>query len=65
MFKEIAACGSPVFLNNVSGRITSILMNISLMTLGAEVWGDGGGTTAVAVYAVLKYCSGKQENRRR
>ena len=34
MFKEIAACGSPVFLNNVSGRITSILMNISLMTLG-------------------------------
>jgi Na+-driven multidrug efflux pump len=32
MFKEIAACGSPVFLNNVAGRITSILMNISLMT---------------------------------
>ena len=57
MFKEITACGSPVFLNNVSGRITSILMNISLMTLGVKAWGDGGGTTAVAVYAVLMYSS--------
>jgi len=57
MFKEIAACGSPVFLNNVSGRITSILMNISLMTLGVKAWGENGGTTAVAVYAVLMYSS--------
>lgn len=57
MIKEIAACGSPVFLNNVSGRITSILMNISLMTLGVVTLGDGGGQTAVAVYAVLMYAS--------
>lgn len=57
MFKQIAACGSPVFLNNVSGRVTSILMNISLMTLGAKIWGADGGTTAVAVYAVLMYSS--------
>jgi len=57
MFREIAACGSPVFLNNVSGRVTSVLMNISLMTVGAQVWGEGGGTTAVAVYAVLMYAS--------
>lgn len=57
MFREIAACGSPVFLNNVSGRVTSILMNISLMTLGTEAWGEGGGTTAVAIYAVLMYAS--------
>lgn len=57
MFKQIFACGSPVFLNNISGRVTSILMNISLMTLGAEVWGEGGGTTAVAIYAVLMYAS--------
>ncbi len=57
MFKEIFACGSPVFLSNVSGRVTSILMNISLMALGAEAWGEGGGTTAVAVYAVLMYAS--------
>ncbi len=57
MFKEIAACGSPVFLSNISGRVTSILMNISLMTLGVQVWGENGGTTAVAVYAVLMYSS--------
>ena len=57
MFTEIASCGSPVFLNNISGRVTSILINISLMTLGAEVWGENGGTTAVAVYAVLMYSS--------
>lgn len=57
MFKEIVACGSPVFLNNVSGRVTAILMNVSLMTLGVATWGEGGGTTAVAVYAVLMYSS--------
>ena len=57
MFKQIAACGSPVFLNNVAGRVTSILMNISLMTLGVIEFGEGGGTTAVAVYAVLMYAS--------
>ncbi len=57
MLKQIAACGSPVFLSNISGRITSILMNISLMTLGVQVLGEGGGTTAVAVYAILMYAS--------
>lgn len=57
MLRQIAACGSPVFLNNISGRVTSILMNISLMTLGAKAFGEGGGATAVAVYAVLMYAS--------
>lgn len=57
MFKQIAACGSPVFLNNIAGRVTSILMNISLMTIGVRELGDGGGVTAVAVYAVLMYAS--------
>ena len=57
MFKQIAACGSPVFLSNISGRITSILMNISLMAMGVQILGEGGGTTAVAVYAVLMYSS--------
>ena len=57
MFKQIAACGSPVFLNNVAGRVTSILMNISLMVLGVKTFGENGGTTAVAVYAVLMYAS--------
>ena len=57
MIRRIAACGSPTFLNNISGRVTSILMNISLMTLGAKILGEGGGTTAVAVYAILMYAS--------
>ena len=57
MFKEIAACGSPVFLNNIAGRVTSILMNVSLMTLGVKAFGENGGTTAVAAYAVLLYCA--------
>ena len=57
MFKQIAACGSPIFLSNISGRVTSILMNISLMSLGVSAFGEGGGTTAVAVYAVLMYSS--------
>lgn len=57
MFKQIAACGSPVFLSNIAGRVTSILMNISLMTLGVQMLGEGGGTTAVAAYAVLMYAS--------
>lgn len=57
MVKQIVSCGSPMFLNNVSGRITSILMNISLMTTGAKMLGEGGGQTAVAVYAILMYSS--------
>lgn len=57
MIKQIAACGSPIFLSNVSGRVTSILMNVALMTMGARAFGEGGGTTAVAVYAVLMYAS--------
>ncbi len=55
LLKEIAACGSPTFLSNTAGRVTSIMMNISLMTLGAKAIGDGGGTTAVAAYSVLMY----------
>ncbi len=57
MLKEIVSSGSPTFLSNIAGRITSILMNVSLMTLGVKVLGEGGGTTAVAAYAVLMYAS--------
>lgn len=57
MLKEIAACGSPVFFSNIAGRVTSVLMNISLMSLGIKFIGEGGGTTAVAAYAVLMYSS--------
>ena len=55
MIKTVASCGSPVFLSNIAGRVTAILMNISLMTLGVKYLGEGGGTTAVAAYAVLMY----------
>ncbi len=57
MLKRILACGTPTFLNNIAGRVTSVLMNISLMTLGVQTLGEGGGTTAVAVYSVLMYAS--------
>lgn len=57
LLKEIVSCGSPTFLSNIAGRVTSILMNISLMTLGVKTLGEGGGTTAVAAYAVLMYAS--------
>jgi putative MATE family efflux protein len=55
MVKQIAACGSPTFLSTVAGRVTSILMNISLMTIGVQILGEGGGTTAVAACSVMLY----------
>ena len=36
MIRQIIACGSPNFLNNIAGRITSILMNMILVRLGGE-----------------------------
>lgn len=50
MVRQIIACGSPTFLNNIAGRITSILMNAILVRLGGE--------TAVSVYGVLMYTDG-------
>lgn len=57
MLRRIVSCGAPTFLNNIAGRVTSVLMNVSLMTLGAQAFGMGGGTTAVAAYSVLMYAS--------
>lgn len=50
MIKQIIASGSPNFLNNIAGRITSILMNILLVRFGGE--------TAVSIYGVLMYIDG-------
>ena len=47
---HIAACGTPNFLNNVSARITEILMNAILVRLG--------GAMAVSVYGVLLFVDG-------
>lgn len=50
MVRQIIASGSPTFLNNIAGRITSILMNAILVRLGGE--------TAVSVYGVLMFTDG-------
>lgn len=50
MIRQIIACGCPTFLNNIAGRITSILMNAILVRLGGE--------TAVSVYGVLMFTDG-------
>lgn len=50
LLRHIAACGTPNFLNNVSARITEILMNAILVRLG--------GAMAVSVYGVLLFVDG-------
>lgn len=50
MVRQIIACGSPSFLNNVASRVTSILMNSILVSLGGEI--------AVSVYGVLMFVDG-------
>ncbi len=49
MVKRIAACGSSTFLNNIAGRLFSLVMNVLLLQMG--------GTQAVSTFAVLMYCS--------
>lgn len=50
LIREIVARGSPNFLNNIAGRITSLLMNVLLLR-----W---GGEDAVNIYGVLMYADG-------
>ena len=45
--KQIIKCGMPIFLNNISGRITSIAMNKALISMG--------GDRAVAIYGIQMY----------
>ena len=47
---QVFAAGMPAFLNNVAGRVTSVLLNAALLAQGGE--------DAVAVYGVLMYASG-------
>ena len=49
MLTRIVACGMPNFLNNIAGRLFSLVMNVLLIRLG--------GTLAVSTFAVLMYCS--------
>ena len=48
LFKQIAANGSPPFLNTVSGRLVSIAMNMALMYMG--------GPSAIVIFGVMMYC---------
>ena len=50
LLRQVIACGSPNFLNNIAGRITSILMNAILLRMGGE--------NAVSVYGILMYADG-------
>ena len=50
MIRQIIACGLPSFLNNIAGRVTSILLNAILVRLGGE--------TAVSIYGALMYIDG-------
>ena len=50
MIGRIIRSGLPTFLNNIAGRITSIVMNMMLVRLGGE--------TAVSVYGILMYADG-------
>ncbi len=47
LVRQIVVCGAPTFLNNMAGRVTSILMNATLLRMG--------GQTGVAAYSVLMY----------
>lgn len=49
MLKQIIACGCPTFLNNIAGRLFSLVMNVLLIRMG--------GTMAVSAFSVLMYCS--------
>ncbi len=50
MLRQIAAFGTPTFLNNIAGRTVSVLMNYLLMRRGGE--------NAVSVYGVLMNING-------
>lgn len=49
LIKQIIACGSPNFLSNIAGRITSIIMNIVLLRFGGEV--------GISIFGILMYAS--------
>ena len=45
--KQIIKCGMPIFLNNVSGRITAVAMNKALISMD--------GSAAVSTYGIQMY----------
>lgn len=47
MIRRVIACGCPVFLSNIAGRVTAIVLNMVLLNFGGEM--------AISVYGVLMY----------
>jgi Na+-driven multidrug efflux pump len=45
--KQIIKCGMPIFLSNISGRVTSVVMNKALISMG--------GDSAVAIFGIQMY----------
>ena len=45
--KQIIKCGLPIFLSNISGRVTSVVMNKALISTG--------GDPAVAIFGIQMY----------
>lgn len=50
ILRQIITCGAPSFLNNIAGRVTSIVMNAILLYMG--------GSAAVSVYGILMMVDG-------
>ena len=50
IIRKIISCGLPSFLNNIAGRLTSIIINLMLVRFGGEA--------AVSIYGVLMYTDG-------
>ena len=50
ILKSIFTNGAPSFLNNIAGRITSIIMNVFLLRFG--------GAAAISAYGILMYADG-------
>ena len=50
MVGEVVRCGMPVFLENVAGRVFSIVMNIVLLRMGGE--------QAVSIFGLLFFSAG-------
>lgn len=47
LIQQIIECGSPEFLSNIAGRISSVVLNVALLRFG--------GKNAVSIYGILMY----------
>lgn len=50
LVRETVVNGGPAFLENIAGRLTSVILNVALLAQG--------GVDAVSIFGVLMYCEG-------